>query len=168
MTAVVEEFVGQWIEIPEDCRPRLGVANHRLDGAALPSLWEGEAPNRDAGLGGAEYAISEVVLGERVWDCQQKFRLRLGPMPLDRFERLLPGGVQHDELVAWVRNYVGDALAWDVQLVLDRLPDLELGGDRMLGLTSWLSDDEDAPAREAIDDLVFEPVRAERRMAGGA
>ncbi len=61
-----------------------------------------------------------VVIGSRVWGCQHKFRLMLGPLGFDDYESLLPVGDRIRRLVALVRNYIGDELAWDVQLILKR------------------------------------------------
>jgi len=58
-----------------------------------------------------------------------------------------------------IRNYVGDELAWDVQLILRReeVPLLNLGRSSRLGWTTWLGirrDETDA------DDLILDPLRA--------
>ncbi|MDO2280976.1 type VI secretion system baseplate subunit TssG, partial [Escherichia coli] len=58
----VEEYVGQWLELPE--RSRLGVDSTSLG--------------------------MDVCLGTHVWDRQHKFRLRLGPLDLDQYQRFLP------------------------------------------------------------------------------
>jgi type VI secretion system protein ImpH len=44
-------------------------------------------------------------------------------------------------LTALVRNYLGDELDWDVNLILDRnaVPPFPLGGPARLGTTTWLS-----------------------------
>jgi type VI secretion system protein ImpH len=53
---------------------------------------------------------------------------------------LLPGTTALGRLVAIVRSYCGDALDWDVNLVLagDQVPSSVLGQDTRLGHTSWL------------------------------
>ena len=70
------------------------------------------------------------VVGARVPDAQYAFRLRLGPMPLAAYQRLLPGGEDFQATVDWVRNYVGLEYAWDLQLVLRQpeVPGTALGG----------------------------------------
>jgi type VI secretion system protein ImpH len=59
-------------------------------------------------------------------------------------------------LVALVRNYIGDELAWDVNLVLDRneVPALRLDGQGRLGWTTWLGE---RLEKKDADDLVFDP-----------
>jgi len=59
-------------------------------------------------------------------------------------------------LIAIIRNYIGDELSWDVNLVLkkDQVPSAQLGEGTRLGWTSWMgerSSDKDA------DDLRLNP-----------
>jgi len=131
--AGVDEFLGQWIPLPDASRLRLG-----------------ESP--DSGSLG----ISTIV-GKCVWDCQQKFRIGLGPMGLQNYMRLLPGGESLRRLVAWVRNYVGDELAWDVRLALKahEVPDVTLGHAGLLGWTTWLKS---RPFEADAEDLVLSPA----------
>jgi type VI secretion system protein ImpH len=131
-SVVVEEYVGEWMEIAIADQSRLG---------SSPRL---------ATLG------QSTVVGARVWGCQHKFRLAIGPLDLPAYRRLLPGGTELKELVALVRNYAGDELAWDVNLALKGcdIPSTTLDGDTQLGWTSWLGD-----RRGAIDakDLMLNP-----------
>lgn len=112
----IEEYVGHWLELPEESRCRLG-------------------ESRASGTLGMNACI-----GARVWDRQYKFRIVMGPLTLADYERLLPGGDGLDCLRAWVQSYVGDEFAWDVNLILAReeVPRLALGGTGRLGWTSWL------------------------------
>ncbi len=118
----IQEFIGEWLQLPEHQLTRLG----------------GSKPNALLGL--------SATAGRRVWSCQYKFRLIFGPMSRADYERLLPGGDSLKRLVAIVRNYVGDELSFDVNLILrqDEVPRLQLGGRNRLGWTSWvLSGDSD-------------------------
>jgi type VI secretion system protein ImpH len=111
----IQEFVGHWMSLGGSERTYL-----RRDGAMLGS---------------------GAVLGARVWDRQNKFRIRLGPLTLAQYESFLPGGPMLQKLVDWVRLYCSLELDWDVRLVLDRrqVPTLRLGGGR-LGWTTWLGE----------------------------
>lgn len=133
LTVSIEEFVGQWLTLPSDSHWRLG-----------------ESP--DTGSLG-----QTIIMGERVWECQQKFRIRFGPMGIQDYERLLPGGASLERLVALIRMYVGDAVNWDVNLILNKaeIPPLQLGGGARLGWTTWLTD---KAANEDAGDLYLEPV----------
>ncbi len=129
----IETFVGHWLPLSEASRCRLG-----------------ETPN--TGLLGMT-----AVIGERVWDCQYKFRIVIGPTSLEEFQRFLPGSDSLRRLVAWVRNYIGDELLWDVNLILKReeVPPLKLGEGTQLGWTTWLTTQ---PLNRDADDLKLDAV----------
>jgi type VI secretion system protein ImpH len=131
----IRQFVGQWVELPEDSRCLLG-----------------QSP--DTGTLG-----STAIVGRRMWDVQQKFRIRLGPVGMDDYQKMLPGGESLKRLVAWVRSYVGDEFAWDLQLVLkrDEVPAVKLGQSGGLGWATWLHA---APPKRDADDLVLRPFAA--------
>ncbi|MEM6468449.1 MAG: type VI secretion system baseplate subunit TssG [Planctomycetota bacterium] len=126
----IEEFVGDWIELPRHCQFRLG-----------------ESPGNST-LGVAS------TLGSHVWTCQQKFRITVGPIGWQDFVRLLPGTESEQRLHTLVRNYIGDELLWDVNLVLKQseAPSMQLG-DQRLGETVWI--DRDGLSSDA-NDLVIE------------
>jgi type VI secretion system protein ImpH len=129
----IEEFVGEWLDIQASDLTRLG-----------------ETPRT------GELGVS-AILGSRVWACQHKFRIRLGPLSLAEYQSLLPTGYRIGQLIAVVRNYIGDELVWDVNLVLKReqVPGTRLDGQTGLGWTSWLGDrHESADA----DDLMLNPL----------
>jgi type VI secretion system protein ImpH len=96
-----------------------------------------------------------AVVGSRVWDCQQKFRIVMGPMNLSDYERMLPGNGSFAALKAWVRNYVGDELSWELQLILKagEVPAVRLGESGSLGRTTWLTN---LPFEKDVDDLIVD------------
>lgn len=116
LPVAIEEFVGEWLAIQDSDLTRLG-----------------ETP-RTGELG------MSAILGSSVWSCQHKFRIRLGPLALSEYSNLLPGGERIDQLIAIVRNYTGDELSWDINLILkkDEVPVTQLGAYSVLGWTSWL------------------------------
>lgn len=142
----VLQFIGQWLAIPKDCTLKLG-------------------ESRRTGLLG-----QSTIIGSRMWDCQQRFRIRLGPLSLDQYERLLPPppayegrapqtsapGASLKRLRAWVDLYVGQERSWDVQLVLkkEEVPASKLGAFGRLGWTTWLKSQ--PPAADAAN-LVLNP-----------
>ncbi|MCF8002723.1 MAG: type VI secretion system baseplate subunit TssG [Chromatiaceae bacterium] len=133
LPVALDEFVGHWLMLPDDCRWRLG-----------------ESP--DTGAMGLT-----ATIGGRVWDRQYKFRVVFGPLGIDDFERMLPGGAHLPRLMALVRQYVGDELDWDVNLILkkEEVPRLRLGASSRLGWTAWLSSK--TPERDA-EDLFLQPM----------
>lgn len=129
--ATVTEFVGQWLEVPRENRCRLG-----------------ESP-ASCTLG------STCIVGGRLWDCQQRFRLTLGPMELTDYERLLPGGRSFERLRAWLLNYIGTELGCQVRLILRAasVPQAIVGTYGRLGWNTWLGD---RPRTRDADDLSIE------------
>jgi len=117
ITVDIEQFIGQWIELPPENRCRLG-------------------ESAESGKMG-----STLVVGSRFWECQQKFRIMFGPMGFSDYQRMLPKGDSLRRLVAWVRNYVGDELSWELQLILAarEVPRISLGEIGQLGWSTWLS-----------------------------
>ncbi|MCP1374572.1 type VI secretion system baseplate subunit TssG [Dyella lutea] len=129
----VLEYVAEWMRLPDESHLRLGLS---------PQV---------AGLG------RTAVLGDAVWEAQQRFRLRIGPLDAAQFRHFLPGEEALQQLVAAVRTYVGDEKAWDVQLVLRRedVPVTRLGQSGRMGLTTWLG------RRDQLtdaDDVVLRPA----------
>jgi type VI secretion system protein ImpH len=136
----IEEFHGEWVSMPPEYGWKLG--GPRLSGGALT-------------MGEVGYS---AILGPRVWSRQHKFRIVLGPLRGDQFQRLLPGTQSVERLVALVRNYIGDELSWDLRLTLQRdavQPQI-LGKSGKLGQTSWLLGENH---KAQWDDLVFDPQR---------
>ena len=134
----VQQFVGSWLSLEPGDRWQLG------------------APAR---LG------MDTSIGDRVWSRSAKFRLCIGPLSRAEYAALLPGGDALARLVAIVRGYVGDALDWDVNLVLraDAVPRATLGGDTRLGQTSWIGTRDGAGD---ADDLYLEPQRYTQKGQG--
>ena len=135
----LEQFVGAWLDLEPDDQWELG-----------------------KGTGGG---LGETTsIGSRVWTRNAKFRLIIGPVSLEEYERLLPGNPSMDKLAAVVRNYAGDALEYDVNVVLkgDQVPAAQLGANTRLGQTSWIG----TRASEAdAADLFLEPQHFNKRAA---
>ena len=128
----IREFVGEWIDIPESALCRLG------DSPETGSLGE------------------TAVAGRQTWSGQHKIGIALGALSYADFERFLPGSESLRRLVAVVRNYIGDELAWDLNLVLKReeVPRTELAKAGRLGWTTWLGDWE---SEQDSRDLMLSP-----------
>lgn len=106
---------------------------------------------------GANMGLGQATsIGDKVWSRSSKFRLRIGPLSLADYERLLPGGGSLKRLESIVRNYMGDVFEWDVNLVLkaEDVPQAVLGQTTRLGHTSWIGErKEDGDA----DELYLDP-----------
>lgn len=77
-------------------------------------------------------------------------------MTFAQYERFLPGTRSLARLAAWVRNYAGDALSFDVQLVLrkDEVPECRMGRGGRLGWSTWIKS---RPTPRDAQDLVLSP-----------
>lgn len=140
----IEEFVGEWMAIRRDDQTRLGLS---------PDI---------ATLG------QSALIGAAVWGCQHKFRLKLGPLTLAQYRALLPGGSVLRQLIAIVRNYLGDELVWDAKLLLlsrqvpreislglaEKTGEISLSGEAQLGWSTWLGP---RRSQDDADDLVLNP-----------
>ena len=126
----VHQWQPHWMRLPEDAHSRIGMRN-------------------------APVALGQsAVIGAKVWDCQTRFRVEIGPLTLEQYKRFLPGGESMKRLRDWVLNYIGYELSCEMHLVLekDEVPAVKLGAAGALGWTSWLGPRPvDAPA----DDLVL-------------
>ncbi|TYB84410.1 type VI secretion system baseplate subunit TssG [Oceaniovalibus sp. ACAM 378] len=134
----VQQFVGSWLPLEPDDRWQLGAR---------------------VGLG------QGTGIGDRVWSRSAKFRLHIGPLTVDEYRTLLPGGAALARLTAIVRSFAGDALDWDVNLVLRaaEVPRASLGGDTRLGQTGWIGT---RPEARDADDLYLVPPINDNRAEG--
>ena len=124
----VHQWEPFWMSLPEDARTRIGLRN-------------------------APVALGQsAVVGAKVWDCQNRFRIEIGPLTLAQYKRFLPGGESLRRLKDWVLNYVGYELSCEMHLVLQKqeVPEVHLGAAGALGWTSWLGK---RPSPEAAGDL---------------
>jgi type VI secretion system protein ImpH len=127
----------------------------REDQAQLPSPRHPRGLNNRLGL--------DLVVGERVWAVQSKFRLRVGPLTYRQFRGLMPGaGKRLRALSQMARSYVGPEFVFDVQLVLlgAEVPRLWLGTDGddrpYLGWNTWVHS---GPVAGDVEDAVFPEER---------
>jgi type VI secretion system protein ImpH len=138
LPTAVRQFQGQWLRLGPD------------DLSALPSARMPGGLNTHLG--------TNVVIGERVWNIESKFRIRLGPLNYREFCRFLPSADRLRSLSHLTRNYVGPQFDFDVQLVLKakEVPWCRLGGDgtdpSRLGWNTWVRS---AEFRYDVDDAIF-------------
>jgi type VI secretion system protein ImpH len=127
----VIEFVVGWMQLPRDARLHMGKSM--------------AAMGRDA------------LLGAQVRGAQQRFRLRVGPLTRNEFNRFLPGGDTLVKLVAAVKLYVGEEKSWDVQLVLQKeeVPLTHLGQAGSMGFNTWMGR---YPKPGDADEVVLRPA----------
>jgi type VI secretion system protein ImpH len=118
VSATIDQFSGQWLELEEFDRSRLGISSSQLG--------------------------VNTIAGRRVWDEQSKFRAKLGPLTLKQFKAFLPVGSAAKQANELLRFLVGMEFDFDVNLVLkaNEVPDCVLRMQQddgpMLGWTTWL------------------------------
>ncbi len=129
----IEEFAGCWMRIPYEDQCRLG------ESSATGTL----------GL--------TALVGERKYESQLKFRIRMGPMKLTDLLRLMPNGANFKRLKDWVLNYVNLEFFWDLQCVVqaDEVPGTCLGIGAPLGWATWLKS---KPFSRDAEDPIFESL----------
>lgn len=149
----VEQFTGAWLALPVEQRSRLGVG---LSQGAFCQL------------------SVDAAVGIRAWDQQARIVLRIGPLDLAYFERLLPDQPLLRELIALVRAYVGFEVGFAVNPVLarDAVPPLALAsptvdpsgtGRPLLGWNTWLPTSKATARQSDAGDALFESEIVEGR-----
>ena len=133
----VQQFFGQWLYLSEEYQ------------TSLPTRAHPKGLNCRLGR--------DVVVGERVWGVENKFRLRVGPLKYADFCRLLPTGDVLAAMSQLTRLYAGPHYDFDVQPVLlaDEVPWCQLdgaGAGPRLGWNTWLRNE---PFAHDVDDAVF-------------
>jgi type VI secretion system protein ImpH len=121
----VEQFVGQWFELPRQELTMLGGAN-------------------------SELGIS-TFCGTRVWDRTTRIRLLIGPLRKAQFEDFLPGRSAAVSLERLFSLMLGPGHDCELRLILDRRDLVQAtldsnGGNARLGWNGWLG------ARTAVND----------------
>lgn len=137
-TVEVQQLQGQWLELDPD------------DLAVLPGPGDPAGRNNQLGI--------SVVVGERVWDIQSKFRLRIVTPRWSQFRSLMPDGDRLRRVCQVTRLYVGPDLDFDVQPVLspEAVPWCQLSAESdpgpRLGWNTWIRTE---PHTRPVDDAVF-------------
>jgi len=111
----VEQFQGQWLELPVDLRSRLP----------------------DSGLGGMNNQLGvNAMVGAHCWQLQSKFRVRIRHLTYVQLMELAPGSARLHNLKTLTQLVAGTELDFDIVLETARedLPPLQLcdqgaGGD---------------------------------------
>lgn len=137
MPVQVKQFYGQWLYLRAE------------DWSLLPTAASPQGMNCRLGR--------DVVVGERVWDVESKFRVRLGPVSYAQFRRFFPSGDALRPLCQLVRTYVGPHLDFDVQPVLlgAEVPWCRLGGDGDVSRLGWNTWIRSHAFDRHVDDAVF-------------
>lgn len=138
MPVQVQQLLGQWLHLePEDL-------------SLLPRAGQRQGVNNRLGR--------NCVAGERVWEIQSKFRLRVGPLTYGKFCSLMPGAAGMRAVCQMTRLYVGPELQFDVRPVLlpTEVPWCRLNAQApykpLLGRNTWIRSRQ---FTKPVDDAVF-------------
>jgi len=142
----VEQFAGTWLAVPPDQRTRVPV---------------GVSP------GGYCQLSIDATAGVRAWDQQARIVLKIGPLDLAYFERMLPNRPLLRELASLVRAFVGFEVGFAVNPILarDAVPPLLLsrpedagvkGAGPLLGWNTWMPTSPITPRRTDASEPLFE------------
>lgn len=125
---IVEQLVGRWQPLPAADQARLGKAHV------------------DLGAG--------VLLGERIYGCDERVRLRIGPLTRTAYDDFLPGHSAAARLKAMLRLHCGVGMTYEVHLI-QRAEDVRgagLDGGCRLGVNARLAD---GPQRQDREELMY-------------
>ena len=111
----IEQLTGGWLQLSEEDQFNIGIFSN----------------NNQLGV--------NTSLGERVFDAQHKFTVKIGPLGIDEFYRLLPNTDLFQQLREMIRLYSNDEYDWDIELELKshHVPQFQLGSQSQLGWTTW-------------------------------
>lgn len=129
----IEQFVGNWISIPQHSQSRFGAGALRLG--------------------------KNVVSGTRIWDQSSRIRFKIGPLTIHQFREFLPGSSRLIQMRDIIHLSLGMELDYEVQLVLmkEHVPpfqfDISTGSaPSRLGYGTWATS---RPAERDAGDLVL-------------
>lgn len=115
----IDQFVGKWCHLEHDELSHLNA----------------NAISNQLGSG--------AIAGDKVWNPQARFRIRIGPLTWERFNRFLPDGSAFRDMVALARYFANQTMDFEVQVILlaHEVPGCEVSSHPQsprLGLSSWL------------------------------
>lgn len=155
----LENLIADYFRVPVSVIQFVGTWR-KLDESSLCRL---EDDPRRAGFS-SQLGVGAVA-GDEVWDPQSAARIRIGPLPLDRYLEFLPTGAAYPALKALANLFAGLEIDFEVQLVLKRedTPGCCLGVDGdtapKLGWVTWVKS---VPMNRDPDETVYRLQREEK------
>jgi type VI secretion system protein ImpH len=112
----IDQLTGGWLQLAEEDQFNIGIFSN----------------NNQLGV--------NTSLGEKVFDVQHKFTVKIGPLSIQDFYRLLPNSDLFQQLREMIRLYSNDEYDWDIELQLKshHVPKFQLGVQSQLGWTTWV------------------------------
>ena len=118
----IESLVGQWLGLEATEQSRIG----------SPPM--GTVLSNQLGI--------DTIVGERIWDVENRFRVSIGPVDWGTLNEYLPTQKRLRILTDFVRRYVGPQFDFDVQVTVERDEvrgvSLDTDSSFCLGWNTWL------------------------------
>ena len=98
---------------------------------------------------------SSAALGNKVWDVEHSFQVKLGPLNAKQFSELLPNQPKQRVLTNFIRFYVGGSMSCTICLILDKncLSQAQLGStSQYLGWNCWVNTES---INHHVNDTIF-------------
>ena len=133
--AALESILSDYFEVSVEVEQFTG-AWYRLDQATQCSMREVTTDSELLGAG--------AVVGDEIWDQQSSVRIKLGPMPLQRYCDFLPDGSAYEPLKSITKFFSNGEFEFEAQLLLNRnevpLCEFDSVGEEgpRLGWVTWL------------------------------
>lgn len=117
----IKENIGQWLDATE-FSTSLSIQNTQTLGEGL-------------------------LIGDKIFDATQKFRIQIGPLSPDIYLKFLQGKEFAKKLLMWVEQFCRYQYQWDIELIIDKvkIDQKTLGQGLTLGFTSWIGQPETNP-----------------------
>lgn len=122
---LIEENFGTWHTVDKESRTSIGKSNFTLaDG---------------------------LLIGDKIFDKQSKFRIVLGPIDFETYKLFLKNNLNYHKLKDWMDFLAFSDFDWDCQLILlkEQVPSLFLNTTNQLGLTTWLG-----YPKQSVNDMI--------------
>jgi type VI secretion system protein ImpH len=132
--------------------------------------WMAIEPGRESRLGGERMSSCMAMgatLGQVVPDRRHRFRIVLGPLDMEQYQRFTPRGSDLLKLIEFVWTFVGREYSWELELLLkpESATPSVMGGPQQLGWSSWLGQ---SPEERPITGMRFEPESYVRQLRQNA
>jgi type VI secretion system protein ImpH len=131
----LEQIIGSYFDVPVEIEEFVG-GWYRIDAETQCAVGEDDSDSQKLGMG--------AVVGDEIWDQQSRVRIKLGPMPIEKYRQFLPEGDAYQPLKAIARFFSNDEFDFEVQLILksEDVPRCQVGADDasapLLGWVTWL------------------------------
>jgi len=146
-------YIGLATQFPRSAE---GLRSMLADGLAEPALHITQCMERLAViptdqrlfLGSSGNILGEnAYLGQVIADRAGNFRVHIGPVDKDTFDRYLPDQATFSQLDNLIRFYLDQPLTWDIEISLqtEGLATATLGNRTLLGCNIWIFSDSAAP-----------------------